>query len=280
MKRTGPYQTHPAAYSALTAKNVHSVLRQELLTNFGFEHMFMMADVLIERFLTILKECQALDGQLQPFQTVIFGYDRHRQFDFMCTPWQVHLKAVRVSIVTPEELARLAQGASLRELTSETAVRILKEAYSQGAILSFADVSLVMRLSPSAVATAVRRYKEAHPDDFVPHCGTVLDLGPTLTHKRPAILAYLQGYLTSEAARLIDHDPKAVDRYINDYERVSELAGEGKSETQISFLTKLSRHLVREHLVLRDEFNRMRTPAPAQEYDAPATRDIDNGSPK
>jgi hypothetical protein len=275
MKRTTPKLASAVHYSTLSAKNVHSVLKQELLTNFGFEHMFLVADLLVERFLAILQECHVLEGATEPFQTVVFGYDRYHQFEYMRRPWQVHLKAARVSLIRSQELAQLAQGtASLRDLTAEMAVRILKEAYGQGAILSFVDVGLLLHLTPVSVARSVRHYKETHPDDFVPHCGTVLDMGPTLTHKRPAVIAYLQSYSTGWAARLINHDPAAVDRYINDYERVRELVREGKNVPQICFLTKLSKHVVKQYLALWQELEEGSTAPAPQESDAPATKDI------
>jgi len=275
MKHSGPTWASAVHYSTLSAKNVRSVLKQELLTNFGFEHMFLVADLLVERFLAILQECHVLEGATEPFQTVVFGYDRYHQFEYMRRPWQVHLKAARVSLISSEELARLTQGtASLHDLTAEMAVRILKEAYGQGAILSFVDVGLLLHLAPASVARSVRHYKETHPDDFVPHCGTVLDMGPTLTHKRPAVIACLQSYTTAEAARLINHDPAAVDRYINDYERVRELVREGKDVPQICFLTKLSKHVVKQYLALWQELEGGSTAPAPPESDAPATKDI------
>jgi hypothetical protein len=95
-----------------------------------------------------------------------------------------------------------------------------------------------------------------------------------VTHKRPALLAYVQSHSTAEAARLIHHDPGAVDRYINDYERVRELAREGKSVPQISFLTKLSKHVVQQYLALWQEFEGGSSALSPQESDAPATKDI------
>ncbi len=63
-------------YGPACNKNLRGILRKELLTNFGFEHMFLMADVLIDRFLAIIEEADILHGPLEPFQTVIYGYDK------------------------------------------------------------------------------------------------------------------------------------------------------------------------------------------------------------
>lgn len=249
-------------YGPAANKNFRSLLRHELLTNFGFEHMFLMADVLIERILTLVREADIIGGNLDSFQTVVYGYDKLKKFDFARRPYHLHLRAARVTIVTADEIARLRDGVSLPQLRAEMAVRILREAYDQNVILSFTDVGLVMCQSPIRVSQLVRQYRGAHPGEFIPHCGSVLDMGSTQTHKRAAILLYLQGHLTSEIARQIQHAPEDVDRYLYDYQRVIELAQEGRSVAQISFVTGLRPHLVQEHLGLWKEFEAMREAEP------------------
>jgi len=113
--------------------------------------------------------------------------------------------------------------------------------------------------SPARISQLIRDYRQAHPDEFIPHCGTLLDMGGTITHKREAILLYLQGNLTSEIARKIQHNPEDVDRYIYDYQRVVELAQERRTVAQISFLTNLRQHLVRQHIALWKVFDSMRS---------------------
>ncbi|MCP4685042.1 MAG: DUF1670 domain-containing protein [bacterium] len=271
-----------AKYGPAANKNIRAILRKELLTNFGFEHMFLMADILIDRFLEIVQDADVIGDHLEPFQTVIYGYDKLKKFEFARRPWNLHLRPARVSIVTTEEIARLRDGASLPQLRSEMAVRILKEAYAQHAILSFADVGLVMCQVPACVARLVRWYREAHPDDFIPHCGSVLDMGPTRSHKREAVLLYLQGHLTSEIARRIQHAPENVDRYVYDYQRVFELTQEGQSVTQICFVTNLRPHLVREYTGLWKEFEAMKktesaNPLPGKEKEKDTTTKQDKG---
>ena len=260
-------------YGPVVSKNLRGILRRELLTNFGFEHMFLMADVLIDRFLEIIEGAEAIHGPLEPFQTVVFGYDRRMKFTYGRQPYQVHLRGARVTIITAEELAQLRSGTSLPQLRSEIVVRILREAYAQDAILSFTDVGLIMCQSPGRISQLVKQYRENHPGQFVPHCGSVLDMGGTLTHKREAILLYLQGNLTSEIARKIQHAPEDVDRYIYDYQRVIELLQEGKSSAQISFVTGLRAHLVREHTRLHKELGKLRGSTSAER-----TADNTNGN--
>ena len=262
---------HKDHYGPVCSKNLRGILRQELLTNFGFEHMFLMADVLIDRFMEIIENAEAIHGPLEPFQTVVYGYDRLRKFTYGRQPYRVHLRAARVSMITAQEMAKLRSGSRLPQLRSEMAVRILREAYAQDAILSFTDIGLIMCQSPARISQLVRQYRENHPGEFVPHCGSVLDMGGTVTHKRDAISLYLQGHLTSEIARKIQHAPQDVDRYIYDYQRVIELVQEGKSNAQIAFVTGLRAHLVREHTRLHQEFVKLReTEAAEQTIDQPA----------
>jgi len=105
-------------YGAVANKNIRAILRKELLTNFGFEHMFLMADVLIERVLHIVKEADVIVGHLEPFQTIVYGYDKHRKFLFARRPYQLDLRAARVHIITSDEIAQLTHGASLTRMSS------------------------------------------------------------------------------------------------------------------------------------------------------------------
>ncbi len=54
------------------------------------------------------------------------------------------------------------------------------------------------------------------------------------------------------------HNPEDVDRYVHDYERVVELAGEHRSVAQISFLTNVRQHIVRQHIALWKKFDSMK----------------------
>jgi hypothetical protein len=261
--RTGRRLHQNDHYGPAADKNIRGILRQELLSNFGFEHMFLMADVLIDRFLEIIHEAEVIHGPLEPFQTVVYGYDKLKKFGFARQPYRLHLRSARVTMITAEEIAQLSAGTRLPQLRSEIAVRILREAYAQNVILSFTDVGLIMCQSPARISQLVRKYREAHPCEFVPHCGSVLDMGGTLTHKRDAILLYLQGHLTSEIARQIEHAPEDVDRYIYDYQRVIELAQDGKSAAQIGFVTGLRPHVVREHISLWTDLKTPKTAASA-----------------
>lgn len=58
--------SNKAVYGPLSQKTLHSALKRELLTNFGFDNMALIADLLIDRFLAIVDEFSTAPGQLQP----------------------------------------------------------------------------------------------------------------------------------------------------------------------------------------------------------------------
>lgn len=174
-----------AVYGPLNQQTLEAVLKRELLTNFGFENMGVIADVLIQRFLDIIEEYAPLQKRLRPYQTLVLAVDKHEKFGYGKRMEQCQLVPVIVNLITPEELQELAEGAKTQELRPRIAARILKEAHEQGGVLPFSTVGLLIGLrSVTTVSKAVSLYYEQNPDDVLPHSGTIFDMGRTLTHKK------------------------------------------------------------------------------------------------
>jgi hypothetical protein len=259
MKRAGRLHKK-ATYGPLCQQTLEARLRRELMTNFGFEQMGVIADVLIQRFLAIIEEYAPLQTRLRPYQTLVLAVDKNERFDYGKRMEHCQLVPVIITLITPEELQQLADGAKLHELRRQIAARILKEAYEQGGVLSFSTVGLLTGLrSGSAVSKAVAVFYEQNPDVVLPHSGTIFDMGRTLTHKRAAVLLKHQGLLEQEIARRINHHPSAVARYLNDDERVGQLWVEGKSAEMISFITGLALTVVQEYIAIRQEMQKQTT---------------------
>jgi hypothetical protein len=253
MKTTGRLHKK-AVYGPLCQQTLEAVLKRELMTNFGFENMGVIADVLIQRFLDIIEEYAPSRKLLRPYQTLVLAVDKHEKFGYGKRMEACKLVPVIVTLITPAELQELADGAKFRELRPRIAARILQEAYDQGGVLPFSTVGLLTGLhSVSTVSRAVEQFYEQNPDVTLPHSGTIFDLGRTVTHKKAAAVLKHQGLLTQEIARRINHRPSAVDRYNNDEERVGRLWEEGKSTEMISFITGLSLTVVEEYIAIRKE---------------------------
>jgi len=256
MKRYGRLYKK-ALYGPRCQQTLEAVLRRELMNNFGFENMGVIADVLIQRFLAIIEKYAPLQKRLRPYQTLVLAVDKNEKFGYGKRMESCQLVPVMVTLITPEELQELAEGVKLHELRPKIAARILKEAYEQGGVLPFSTVGLLTGVhAGSAISQAVALFYEQNPDVVLPHSGTVFDMGPTLTHKKAAVLLKHQGLLTQEIARRINHHPSAVARYLNDDERVSRLWEEGKSAEMTSFITGLSLSVVQEYIEIRQEMQR------------------------
>ena len=240
--------SNKAIYGPLSQKTLRSALKRELLTNFGFENMALVADLLIDRLLAIVDEFSVAPGRLQPYQTMVIGVDKREKFGYGTSIANVKLKSAIVSLITPEEILELAEGMALRELQPRMAARIIKEAYAQSAVLSFDIVGLLFGLSPATISKWVQNYYSSQRNEVLPHAGVIFDLGRTVSHKDRVLMLYYQGLLTQEIARRVNHDPPQVDKYINDHQRIVTARQAGHTFDETCLLTGLSPSLVQEHL--------------------------------
>jgi hypothetical protein len=240
--------SNKVTYGPLSQKTLHSALKRELLTNFGFENMALIADLLIDRFLAIVNEFTVSPGRMQPYQTMIIGVDKREKFGYGKNILNAKLKAAIVTIITPEEILELANGTPLRKLKPRMAARIIREAFEQGAVLPFSSVGLLFGHSYEAISNWIKLYKDEHPDEVVPHAGVIFDLGPTQTHKEQILFHHYQGLLTQEIARRTNHDPQRVDKYLRDHQRIVAAHEAGHSHEEVCLLTGLSTKLVQQHL--------------------------------
>jgi len=243
-------------YGALLSKDIRSVLKKELITNFGFENMGAIVDLLIERFLNIIEEHTKSKEKMMPYQTVILAADKNQRRGKGKTMAMTKQKPVVVNLMTREERLRLVNGESIRDIRPDMIVRIMKEVDTQGATVSYNDFTLLIGITIGAVYHYKKEYLEKHPDEYIPHAGTVFDMGRTLTHKKQIIEEHLKCFLTKDIASKCKHHHTNVDKYISDFNRVFDLYEEGKNERQISFLTSLSLHLVEEYIEIIKEFTK------------------------
>jgi hypothetical protein len=263
MKRAGRLQ-QKATYGPLSQQTLHTVLKRELLENFGFEQMGAIAELLITRFLALVERYAPATPRLHPFETLVLAVSKDERFDYGKRLERCQLVPVRVRLVTPEELQALAEGTPLAQLRPQMAARILHEAYAQGGVLAYHTLGLLCGLrSVAATGRVLEAYRSAHPGEVLPHSGTIFDLGPTLTHKAQAVLLQRQGLLEQEIARRINHHPGAVARYLNDHARVQALWEEGKDAEMIAFLTGISPSVVQQYIALQTSPAPEAAPVPA-----------------
>jgi len=100
--------------------------------------------------------------------------------------------------------------------------RLIKSAYTQGGLLSGAELSVLLNRSMGAIGKYIRKYHQTH-NDILPTKGIILDQGSRPTHKASIIHLYEQGYPEVDVARLTNHTIESTSRYIKSYKNIKML---------------------------------------------------------
>jgi len=186
-------------------------------------------------------------------QVLWLGVNKEEKQNYGKNASNTEIVPVTLTLLAPSDIDMLSSGFTTREVRERRMVRLFKEGYEQGGVLSNNDIALLLNLSPSTVSKQVREYME-RTKEVVPTRGTIHDLGRAITHKRIIIRLYLEGHLTPEIARMTKHSEEACDRYIRAFNRVRMLADRKMSAEEIAITLEMSSFLVREYLDIYDEF--------------------------
>ncbi len=122
-------------------------------------------------------------------------------------------------------------------------MRVAEEAREQGGVLTQEDLGVLLACDERTIRRDIKalRLLGIH----VPTRGYVQDIGPTLSHKGLAIRHWLQGKEPVAIARAINHSLTAVERYLEDFKRVSFLVMKGMDEVAIARAANMSPALVK-----------------------------------
>ena len=222
-------------------KTLHNILKRELLFNFGYEDKVAIADLLVERFLALVKEYSPDPEGLQPGQVFWLAVDVNDPPRRNYTLEMTRMRPVILTLVHPDDLRRRKQGEKWRDIFPDVVARLFLEAYEQGGVLAIPDIVALCGCCYSNAQRSRQRW-EKKTNRLLPTRGTIHDLGSRPTHKAKIVAMHLQGLSTQEIGRLTHHAPECVDRYIDDFERVFMLyqrLGKGRSINKISFYTGL-----------------------------------------
>ena len=126
--------------------------------------------------------------------------------------------------------------------------RITKQAYDQGALLSYEDIAMILTTSPATVKRDA--YHLRHQGMFIMTRGTKHDMGPGLSHKTVIIDLYFKNYTFSDIEQKTNHSESSIKRYLADFIQVATLFRQGFSHNQIRVIAKKSDRLVREYIQL------------------------------
>jgi len=121
-------------------------------------------------------------------------------------------------------------------------------------LLTQADLAALLGLTPVDVSLLLKQARAATGTQLMTK-GYYFDQGMRPTHKAEIIALYEIGKDESEIARLTQHAPASVGRYIRDYERVKALLAYGTSVGEIQIILQMQPGVVRAYVALVEQYH-------------------------
>jgi hypothetical protein len=136
----------------------------------------------------------------------------------------------------------------------ELMVRLLKSAKAQGALLSGAELSVLMNRSLTTIGKYLKAYFEK-TGEVLPMKGYVMDQGSNPSHKGIIISLYERAISPADIVLKTGHTQDAVDRYIKTYDQVLALVRKKHDAISISQITGRTLNTARQYLRLLKDFH-------------------------
>jgi hypothetical protein len=182
-------------------------------------------------------------GQVLWLAIAVEERPRHRQRIRDC-----QLVPVVLDLSTPEDVDLRLERKTSSERLLVRALRLCRQAYEQGGLLSNCDLAELLNTSDSQVAHALAAH-ERDSQELVPRRATLHDVGTGLTHKRIICRKrYAEGKESEQIARETYHSLEAVDHYLGQYDRVRHCLLQGLTPEQTAHALNCSIRLVEEYL--------------------------------
>lgn len=225
---------------------IENFFKTEFSKSFGPNVRSFIADELIK----IFKENNRNTNSLKPGQILWNAIHKDTRADSR----NMKLVPVILTLVNDDDISKLENGFKVSEHKQNVIARILKEAYSQEALLSMRDVSLLLAMSGSSATQVRKKYEKKHNVNL-PHPGNLQDMGSCLTHKYQIIYkCVVEKKDPLMVAKETNHTIMAVDRYLKDFNRVKTLYLDDKDVDYIHLVTKLSLNLIAQYVNIINQY--------------------------
>ena len=161
---------------------------------------------------------------------------------------------VVLTLVSEEDITHLKNGMKMSQHRQDVIARITREAYQQGALLSMRDISLFFTIQGTDISKSRIQYEKAN-NVTLPHTGSLHDAGSCLTHKYQIIYKYIVEKKDPVIiAKETNHSIKAVDHYLNDFNRVKTLYLDNKNIQYIHQVTNLSLNVINQYVSIINQY--------------------------
>jgi hypothetical protein len=240
IRKPDAYRRYHSAKKRFLKSAIEDFFRLEFPHFFGPNIIGRIADELVNIF-----ELNNLDTKtLKPGQILW----RAVHTDTRADSFHCRFVPVVLTLVDPEDINTLEKHGMKRKHRQKIIARIMREAYSQGALLSTRDIGLILS-TPDCLISVDRIAYEKEYDVSLPHTGSIQDVGSCITHKYQIIYKYvIEKKDPIIISKETNHTLRAVDHYLKDYNRVKLLFMENKSPEFIKMATSIPIHVVQQYI--------------------------------
>jgi hypothetical protein len=238
------------AYAACARKTFHSALCHLLQTEFPSTFGPAVTRLFADKVNELYERCHPPLSRVKVGQVLWLAVAADERPGRSKRIENTRLVPVLLELVTPEDIDAACATSKQRETRRAKIIRLFNQAFQQRAVLTEADVGLLLHLSERTISEEVVAHEQA-TSQSVPRRGTIHDMGRSVTHK--AIICYkrlVEKKSTSAVAQETYHSPEDVERYVQCFRRVQLCHDNGMSPEDIAQATGHTLFLVREYLDL------------------------------
>jgi DNA-binding CsgD family transcriptional regulator len=165
------------------------------------------------------------------------------------------LVPVLLDLHVEEDITARLQRKGMTKQLEQKAVRLCRQAFEQGGLLSNCDLAELLSTQDSRIAHILTDYQR-RTNKLVPRRATIHDVGTGLTHKNIICRKrFIDGLSSEEIARETHHSIEAVDRYLGHYDRVLHCKTQGLSPQETAQILNCSLNLVAQYLAIADDLD-------------------------
>jgi len=235
-----------SAHKRFVKPAIENFFKTEFTKSFGPNVRSFIADELIKIFQANNRDINSL----KPGQVLWNAVHK----DTRSGSHNMKLVPVILTLVSDDDISKLENGLKISEHKQNVVARMLNEAYSQNALLSMRDISLLLAIKYSSASTTRKKYEEKHNVNL-PHPGNLQDMGSCITHKYQIIYkCVVEKKDPIIAAKETNHTIMAVDRYLKDFNRVKTLYFDDKDGNYIHLVTRLSLNLIAQYVNIINQY--------------------------
>jgi hypothetical protein len=234
---------------------VTNSLKGSVLNMIQSDYQFIAGDKIQQMFASdvadLVNKCYKDPWKLDVGQILWYGVEVSEKPNYGKNSKNTPLTPIVLTLISKKDLEMKNAGYSEREIREMKVVRLFKEAYDQGTLLTHSDVAFLLHVSTGTVGKQVKEYME-RTSEVLPTRGIIHDIGRAMTHKKIILELYKKGYQTPDIARMTNHTEKACDRYIKAYKKV-EMLSKTMSSEDIAQILGMGKSLVEEYTKILNE---------------------------